>query len=78
MPSKSTIAVSVAFLLALINQILAARGLSPLPFDSSQLTNTVSAVFTIVTGIAAWWHNNSVTEPAIKADQFMKELKKSR
>lgn len=34
--------------------------------------------FSIVMTIVAWWRNNSFTQPALKADAFMKELKKSK
>lgn len=76
--SKGTLIRSVLFILALLNQGLAVFGKSPLPFDDATLTTGISAGWTIVTGLWAWWKNNSFTKEAVKADQYMKSLKGKR
>jgi SPP1 family holin len=59
----------------LLNQLLAAFGKSPLPFSDEQVDTFVSTLLTAVSAIWAWWRNNSFTKAAIKADEYMKELK---
>lgn len=75
MPSKSTIARTLILALALVNQLLSAVGRSPIQLDDATISDAVSVCFTIVAAVIAWWKNNSFTQPALKADAFMKELK---
>ena len=74
--SKGTIARTVLLAIALINQILAIKGWSPLPFEDEAVTDIVSMAMTIGAATAAWWKNNSVTRAAIKADEKMRDMKK--
>jgi SPP1 family holin len=74
-PSKSTIVRTVVLVVMLLNQLLAAFGKSPLPFSDEQVDTFVSTLLTAVSAIWAWWRNNSFTKAAIKADEYMKELK---
>lgn len=73
--SKGTIIRTACLILAIINNALAIFGKSPLPIDDAMLTEVISFGFTVVTSVVAWWKNNSFTIPAIKADEYMKELK---
>ena len=70
-----TVARTIILTLALINQIPQSTGRSIIPVSDAQIQELVSLVFTIGSAIAAWWYNNSFTEPAIKADEYLKELK---
>ena len=70
--SKGTIIRTACLLLAIINNMLAIYGKSPLPIDDEMLTNVISFCFTTVTSIVAWWKNNSFTQKAIEADELMK------
>jgi SPP1 family holin len=74
-PTKSTIIRTIVLVVMLINQLLAAFGKSPLPFSDEQVDTFVSTLLTAVSAIWAWWRNNSFTKAAIKADEYMKELK---
>lgn len=74
-PTKSTIATTVLLIVSLVNLVLTNTGHSPLPFSDKQIADGVSMGFSIVMTIVAWWRNNSFTQPALKADAFMKELK---
>ena len=76
MPSKSTIARTLILAVALVNQICTSLGY-PLIFDldDETINQLVNVAFTVVTALIAWWRNNSFTQPALKADAFMKELK---
>ncbi len=69
---KGTLTRTVLLWLAIINQILTALGINPLPLDD----NTVSTVITTVFALWAWWKNNSFTHHAKLADEFLKEAKK--
>ncbi|MEG1538277.1 MAG: phage holin [Clostridiales bacterium] len=71
-----TITRTIVLLLALINQVLVGMGKSPLPLEDQELTALISTIFTIGAALAAWWENNSFTKKAIKADDYLKELKK--
>lgn len=70
-----TIARTIILTLALINQILQSTGRSIIPVSDAQIQELVSLIFTIGSAIAAWWYNNSFTEPAIKADEYLEELR---
>ena len=71
----ATIARTLCFFLAIINQILVATDHSIIPIENETIEAVVTNGFTIIASIVAWWKNNSFTKPAIKADAYMKELK---
>ena len=73
--SKGTIIRTVILALALINQVLAMFGISPLNIADDDISTVISTAFTIVSAIVAWWKNNSFSDAAIRADNFMHELK---
>lgn len=73
--SASTIARTAALALALTNQVLSAAGKPVLPIESENLEQLVTAVITIGASIWAWWKNNSFTSEAIRADEFMQNLR---
>ena len=73
--SKGTIIRTACLVLAIVNNALAIANKSPLPIDDAMLEQVISFCFTAVTSIVAWWKNNSFSLPAIKADEYMKDLK---
>lgn len=73
--SAGTIARTICFFLALVNQILSAAGHSVLPIENEQVESLVTVGFTVVTGIISWWKNNSFTKEARDADAYMNRLK---
>ncbi|MFS0657333.1 phage holin [Niallia alba] len=72
---KFTLIRTIVLAVALINQSLVLAGYSPLPFDDSQVENTVTIVFSVAASLLAWWKNNSITREAKEADKYLKELK---
>lgn len=72
--TPGTIARTICFFLALINQILLATGHSILPITNDQINQIVSVAFTVITGLVAWWKNNSFTKKAVTADNYKKTL----
>ena len=69
-----TIIRTVVLFIALINSILTACGHSLIPVTDEQIAEIISLAVTIGASLWSWWKNNSFTKPAIKADEYMKEL----
>lgn len=67
---------TICLALALINQVLAIRGNSPLPISDETVELFVSTAATVVLSIWSWWKNNSFTSEAIAADEFLRDLRK--
>lgn len=55
---------TVALFVALLNQILVAFGISPIPFDSEQVELVASSAITGVLAIWAWWKDADITKHA--------------
>lgn len=73
--TKGTLIRTVVLLLALVNQVLAICGVSPLNIADDDVSTVISTLWTIVSAIAAWWKNNSFTDTAITADCYKEELR---
>ncbi len=73
--SAATVARTVCFFLALANQILSVTGHTVLPISDEQVEALVTVGFTVITGVIAWWKNNSFTQEAIRADRLLESLK---
>lgn len=76
--SPATWARTICLLLALVNQVLAILGKEILPFGEEEVYQLVSISATIITGLVAWWKNNSFTQSAIAADNYKDELKSAK
>ena len=75
--SAATWARTICLIVALLNSLLASFNKSPLPIDNEQLQQLVSTLITVVVAIVNWWKNNSFTQPAIKADEYMEKLRQN-
>ena len=73
--SPATIARTATLILALTNQVLSAAAKPVLPIESENLEQLVTAGITIGASIWAWWKNNSFTSEAIRADEYMQNLR---
>lgn len=73
--NKGTLIRTIVLAVALLNQVLVLNDLSPLPFNDEDVEKAVTAVFTVLASLWAWWKNNSVTRNAKEADEYLKELK---
>ena len=73
--STATIARTATLILALTNQVLSAAGKPVLPIESENLEQLVTAGLTIGASLWAWWKNNSFTSEAIRADEYMQNLR---
>lgn len=71
---SATIIRTIVLAITLINSILTACGINPLPFSEEEVYEGLSAVATVIASIWAWWENNSFTKNAIAADKVLDEL----
>ena len=73
--TAGTISRTIILILALVNQLLTAKGYSIIPIDDNTIAELVSWGFTAAAALVAWWKNNSFTKQAIAADKTMQMLK---
>lgn len=75
--SKGTIVRTVMLVIVLINLVLKHFGIDVINVSESEILTFVEALLEVGTIIVAFWKNNSFTDKAIKADEFLKTLKES-
>lgn len=68
---KMTIVRTAVLAFALVNQVLTISGYNPLPFTDEEFGQAVSMVLTAAASLWAWWKNNSFTQNAIIADEYL-------
>lgn len=73
--SKDTIIRTAVLVIALLNTVLNALGKNPFPFSEDEAYESLSALFTVIAALVAWWKNNSFTKAARQADDVMKVMK---
>ena len=75
---KDTLLRTILLLVSLSNKLLAIFGKETLPFTEAEVYQAFSACLTVISSLIAWWKNNSFTENAILADDYLKALKERR
>lgn len=70
-----TIIRTIVLILALANQILAVYGKEAIPITEDEVYQAVTLIVTVASALWAWWKNNSYTQAAIKADEYLEELR---
>lgn len=75
--SKGTIVRTVLLVVVIINLILKQFGLDLIEVTESEILTVIEMVIEIAVIIVSFWKNNSYTQNAIKADEFLKNLKES-
>ena len=70
-----TIIRTIVLVIALVNQILTACGKGIIPIEQETVNQLISAGFTVVTALVAWWRNNSFTLEAQRADEYLQQLR---
>ena len=63
-------------MIVLINFVLRSTGHDVLNIDESQIAETIEMIISIAVIVLSWWKNNSFTENAQKADEYLEELRK--
>lgn len=71
----ATVARTVCLFIALVNQLLAVFGKGTISIADDTVYQLVTAGFTIIAALIAWWKNNSFTREAKASDKVMKQLK---
>ena len=74
--SKETLIRTIALVLSIVNYILTAKGMNPLPFGETEAYEFISMIAMSAASIWTWWKNNSFTKEAIEADKILANLKK--
>ena len=74
--TKGTIVRAIMLLLVVVNLILDKFGISIINADESAVAVFVEMAIEISVILVSFWKNNSFSENAIRADEFLKELKK--
>lgn len=72
--SKSIIRLLVTFVLVL-NAGLTAKGLNPIPFDESAVTDVLTQLFAAGSIVWSWWKDNNVTKKARAQKEISNKLK---
>lgn len=65
---------TAVLLLSVVNSVLTAMDINPLPFSDEQAYAVFSALAAAAAAIWSWWENNSFTQAALTADEVLKEL----
>ena len=75
--SKSTIVRTILVILVIINFILEKMGIDVIPTDEYTVLMFVETGIEIAIIVVGFWKNNSYSKKAIKADEFLKQLRES-
>lgn len=75
--SKGTIVRTVMLVIVLLNMILQRFGLDIINVEESEILALVEILIELAVIVVTFWKNNSFTDKAIKADEFLQTLKES-
>lgn len=75
--SKGTIVRTIMLVIVIINLILKQLGHDLINVSESEILSVVEMLIEVAVIAASFWKNNSYTQNAIKADEFLKNLKES-
>ena len=73
--SKSTIIRTLTLLVVIINMALRQFGIHPLDVSENEIAAMVELLIQILVIAAAWWYNNNFTQKALKAQQYLEQLR---
>ena len=73
--SKGTIVRTIALAVVLLNLLLKALGKPLVDFDEGTVMHWLEGIIEIAIIIVGFWKNNSFSEAAIRADEFLKGLR---
>lgn len=75
--SKGTIVRTIMLVIVIINMILKHFGIDAINVSENEILSLVEVLIEIAVIAVSFWKNNSFTEKAIKADEFLKTLRES-
>ena len=70
-----TIVRLIVMILSMVNMLLTVNGKNPLPWSEDEMYMGLSQAAAILTTVWTWWKNKSFNKEAIKADEYLEELK---
>lgn len=73
--SKGTIVRTIMLIIVVLNMILKHFGIDVINVSENEVLSVLEMLIEIATIIVTFWKNNSFTQNAIKADEFLKTLK---
>ena len=73
--SQGTIIRSILLFVVVLNMLLKKMGFRPLNITEGTTAYFVETVIEILVILVSFWKNNSFSENAIKADEFLKALR---
>lgn len=73
--SKGTIVRTIALIIVIINLILKAAGKPLLDIEEGTILYWLEWLIEIAVVVVSFWKNNSFTPAAIKADEFLQQLR---
>ena len=76
--SKGTIVRTIMLVIVIINLILKQLGYELINVSESQVLSVVEMLIEIAVIVVSFWKNNSYTEKAIEADEFLQDLRKEK
>lgn len=75
--SKGTIIRTIMLIIVVVNMILQHFGIDIIKVSESEIASLVEILIELAVIVVTFWKNNSFTKEAIKADEFLKNLKES-
>ena len=75
--TKSTIVRAISILLVLVNFILEKCGVDVIPTNEVTILMWLETIIEIAVIVVGFWKNNSFSKKALKADEFLRELRES-
>lgn len=75
--SKGTITRTIALVVVIINLILKRFGIDVINVSESEILALVETLIEVAVIVVGFWKNNSYTQNAIRADEFLKTLRDS-
>lgn len=76
--SKGTIVRTISLVIVMINIVLKKFGIDLINVSENEILTAVEMIIEIAVIIVAWWKNNSYSQKAIQADEFLKTLKEGK
>lgn len=73
--SKGTIVRTIMLIIVIINLVLKQLGHDLINVSESEILSVVEMIIELAVIVVSFWKNNSYTQNAIKADEFLKNLK---
>lgn len=75
--SKGTIVRTIMLVIVIINLVLKQLGHDLINVSESEILSVIEMLIEVAVIVVSFWKNNSYTQNAIKADEFLKQLKES-